>query len=93
MKGVESEMRRKEREVIDYAEIEEIIRSAGCAGLILGGMYPYIVPMNFGYENVNGRRTLFFHCAGEGRKLDLLRRNPDVAFEMDCRHRLLESRK
>lgn len=90
VKGVESEMRRKEREVIDYAEIEEIIRECRVCRLgFSAGMYPYIVPMNFGYENVNGRRILFFHCAGEGRKLDLLRRNPDVAFEMDCRHRLM----
>lgn len=82
-------MRRKDREVTEFAEIEEIIRECRVCRLgFFAGMYPYVVPMNFGYEQEDGRRTLYFHCAGEGRKLELMRQNPNVAFEMDCRHRL-----
>ena len=32
--------------------------------------------------------TLFFHSAGEGHKLDLLRKDNNVAFEMDAAHEL-----
>lgn len=37
---------------------------------------PYVVPLNYGY--VDGR--LFFHCALQGYKLDILRANPRVCF-------------
>lgn len=40
---------------------------------------PYVVPMNFGYED----NTLFFHAAPQGRKLDILRKNNQVCFEFD----------
>jgi nitroimidazol reductase NimA-like FMN-containing flavoprotein (pyridoxamine 5'-phosphate oxidase superfamily) len=40
---------------------------------------PYVVPMNFGL----GENCLYLHCAAEGRKLDILRRNNRVCFEMD----------
>ena len=40
---------------------------------------PYIVPMNFGYKN----GTLYIHSAKEGRKIDLMKKNPNVCFEMD----------
>lgn len=45
--------------------------------------YPYIVPMNFGYENTDGKDVLYMHCALEGKKLDLMKLNPKVGFEMD----------
>ena len=45
--------------------------------------YPYIVPMNFGYENASGKDVLYMHCALEGKKLDLMKINPKVGFEMD----------
>ena len=35
------------------------------------------MPLNFGYD---GKR-IFFHCAVEGRKVDILRRNPRVCVE------------
>lgn len=38
----------------------------------------------------NGSLSLFFHCAREGRKLDILQNRPEVSFEMDGDHVLLE---
>jgi len=52
---------------------------------------PYIVPMNFGYEYINGCLTLYFHCAEEGKKLNIIKENPNACFEMDCSHRLIYS--
>lgn len=43
----------------------------------------YIVPMNFGYEEVDGKRVFYFHSAREGRKIDLVRRGGSVGFELD----------
>ncbi len=73
-------MRRSKQEITDKTEIEEIIRNAVTArlGLNRDGA-PYIVPMNFGYED----GTFFFHCAAEGLKLELLKKDPRVCVEID----------
>ncbi len=41
--------------------------------------HPYIVPLN----HLLVDRTLYFHCALSGRKLDMLRENPKVCYEVD----------
>jgi nitroimidazol reductase NimA-like FMN-containing flavoprotein (pyridoxamine 5'-phosphate oxidase superfamily) len=50
---------------------------------------PYVVPLNFGYAESNGALTLWFHCAKEGRKLDIIRANPEAAFECDVPSELI----
>ena len=84
-------MRRKDREVTNINEKIEIINN--CKVIRLGmkdkeGLY--IVPLNFGYSYLEDKLTLYFHSAKEGRKLDAIVENSDVAFEMDCEHRLIE---
>ena len=44
---------------------------------------PYVVPMNYGYTYENGKLTIWLHCARQGRKLDVMRVNPKVFFEME----------
>lgn len=51
----------------------------------------YIVPLNFGYLYNNGALTLYFHGAKEGRKINAIKNNPNIAFEADCEHKLIES--
>ena len=47
------------------------------------------MPLCFGYTvKDKAHITLFFHSAGEGHKLDLLRKDNHVAFEMDTAHDL-----
>ncbi len=76
-------MRRQDREVSDIAGIREIIgKCKVCHIAMVDEGAPYVVPMNFGYTLEDGMLTLFFHCAKEGRKLDILRRNSAVCFEM-----------
>ena len=85
-------MRRKDREVTDLGAIERII--GGCKVFRLGmidGTRPYVVPMNFGYDLWEGVLALYGHSAVEGRKVEVLRRNPEVCFEMDCGHELVEA--
>lgn len=84
-------MRRIEKECIE--EVEEIIRKAGvCRIAIANDDIPYIVTMNFGYTDIPGRR-LYFHCANEGRKLEMIRKNNYVCFEMDIDHKLSQGEK
>jgi len=78
-------MRRKDREVTDQSVIDEIIHSCSCIRLGLNDNGEvYIVPMNFGYEHDGDSRVFYMHCANEGRKLDIIRENPKVGFELDC---------
>ena len=73
-------MRRSQREITDRAEIDAIIRrSQVCRLGLTDGHEPYVVPLSFGYDG----EALYFHCAKEGRKLDILRRNNRVCFEFD----------
>lgn len=73
-------MHRKEQEITDLKEIEKIIgRALVCRVAINDKKYPYIVPMNFGYEE----NTLYLHSGQEGKKIDLLKQNPYICFEID----------
>lgn len=82
-------MRRSDREITDPAAIDQIIRSCDCCRLGLSTeSAPYIVPLNFGYTRENGIPTFYFHGAAEGRKLELIQRDPRVGFELDTNHAL-----
>lgn len=73
-------MRRKDREITEPAEIEAIIQEAKvCRLAMVDDGQPYVVPLNFGYRD----NTLFFHSASSGRKIDVLKKNGRVCFEMD----------
>jgi nitroimidazol reductase NimA-like FMN-containing flavoprotein (pyridoxamine 5'-phosphate oxidase superfamily) len=81
-------MRRKEREISDIPEIESIMMSSDvCRIAFADANAPYIVTMNFGYCGIDSRR-LYFHCAPEGRKIDMMKKNNFVCFEMDTDHYL-----
>ena len=77
-------MRRKDREITDCGKIMEIVgRCSVCRLGFYDGREVYIVPLSFGYEAVNGKLTLYFHGAKEGRKMDLIRNTAAAGFEMD----------
>ena len=73
-------MRRKEKEITDDQVILEILsKSDVCRlGLVDNGE-AYIVPVSFAYDN----GTMYIHSAPEGRKIELLRRNNLVTFEIE----------
>jgi nitroimidazol reductase NimA-like FMN-containing flavoprotein (pyridoxamine 5'-phosphate oxidase superfamily) len=73
-------MRKKEKEITDKNEITAIITKAKvCRLAMLDGTRPYIVPLSFGYHD----NTLYFHGSLKGKKIDLIRENPNVCFEFD----------
>lgn len=86
-------MRRKDREINDISELESIISRADvCRVAFAVDNIPYIVTMNFGYSG-GSRQKLFFHCANEGRKLDMMRINNHVCFEFDTDHRVYNGKR
>ena len=83
-------MRRKEKEITHRADLESIImRSQVCRLALSEGDQPYLVPLCFGYKD----NALYFHSAREGRKVDILRRNNKVCFELDIDHELVKAEK
>ncbi|MDD6347476.1 MAG: pyridoxamine 5'-phosphate oxidase family protein [Lachnospiraceae bacterium] len=84
-------MRRSDREITDKEEMFDVIRHCDVCRLGLVGEdgLAYIVPLNFAPEFEDGRVRLYFHSALEGLKMDLIKQNPRVSFEMDCDHRLV----
>jgi uncharacterized protein len=70
-------MRRKEQEITDRDEIDAIIRKALVMHIAMAdGDVPYLLPLNFGYDG----SFIYFHSASEGRKIDMIKNNPRVAF-------------
>lgn len=77
-------MRRKEREITEKSEIFDVLARCDTVRIgMQGERFPYVVPVSFGMEVVDGKAIVYFHCAKEGRKLDLLRAHPDVCVEGD----------
>ena len=83
-------MRRSDREVTERSEILRIIEACDALHLaFMDGEYPYVLPMNFGYEDDGEKLTIYFHGAKDGRKLELIKNDPHAAFSMSCAHELL----
>ena len=82
-------MRRKDREITDPEKISEIMaRCHVCRLGLRDGERVYVVPLNFGLLEREGRKFLYFHGAKEGRKADLIRSTGYACFEMDTGYRL-----
>ena len=83
-------MRRKDKEITDIKEIEEIISKSTVCHLALSlDNTPYVVPLSFGYKD----KIIYFHSAKQGKKVDILKANNKVCFEFDIDHELVESEK
>lgn len=62
-------------------EVERLLMDAVVARLALCDEdQPYIVPVNFGFRE----GCIYFHSGNKGTKVEILAKNPKVAFEMDA---------
>ena len=78
-------MRKADREIKDFEEIKELLYECQTIRLAMHDEpYPYIVPLSYGWEERNRQIFIYFHCAKEGKKLDLITKNGNVCFEADC---------
>lgn len=81
-------VRRKDREITDLNRIAEILRSAEAASVAFGGEGPYVIPMNYGFANEDGKFTLYFHGAQEGEKIERIKADPRAAFTAYANNRI-----
>ena len=78
-------MTKRERQVTDPVEIRRILDTAKVLHLGLAvDNEPYVVPMNYGYTEEEGKLVLYLHSALRGKKLDMMGANPNVFFELEC---------
>ena len=71
--------------VTDSEQIKHILDTGKVLHLGLAvNNEPYVVPMNYGYTMEDGKLTVYLHSAVRGKKLDMIRANPRVFFEIDC---------
>ena len=85
-------MRRKDREVLGDENIAKIIEQCTTCHVAMtddaDASLPYVIPLSFGYSLEGGVLELYFHCAHVGKKLDCIRKNPNVAFSMCVENRI-----
>lgn len=81
-------MRRKEREITDRKEIDEVIHIGKVMHLALSdNNLPFLVPVFYAYDGI----SLFFHSAKAGTKIDIIKRNNNVCFEISIDNGIVES--
>ena len=85
-------MRRTDREITDLNKIIEIIKNNQCCRLgFIDQESVYIVPLNYGYL-YNNKHIFYFHGAKVGKKIDLIKQNNHIGFEIDNNHQLVEGK-
>ena len=73
-------MRRAEKEITDKSQIEEVLAGAIVCRLgLCRDNVPYVVPVNFGYKD----NCLYIHTSTQGMKVDIVKVNPKVCFQID----------
>ncbi len=75
------EVRRQNRILDDQARIRELLLNSEYGFLSLGTAengYGYGVPLSYAFDE--DTNNLYFHCAPEGQKLDMLSQNNKVSF-------------
>jgi hypothetical protein len=81
-------MRRKDREITERAEIDAILTSTNVMHLALAdGDVPFLVPVFYAYDGA----SICFHSANAGTKIEILKRNPKVCFEVSTDQGVIES--
>ena len=51
----------------------------------------YVVPTNYGYTYEDGKLTFYSHGAMEGKKWDIVKKNPEICVEIDTGFELVDS--
>jgi nitroimidazol reductase NimA-like FMN-containing flavoprotein (pyridoxamine 5'-phosphate oxidase superfamily) len=73
-------MRKANQEITDKPVLEEILKQAHiCRLAMIDNGIPYILPFNFGYHE----NCIYIHSAPAGKKIDILKVNPLVCFEVE----------
>ncbi|HAT54968.1 MAG TPA: flavin-nucleotide-binding protein [Lactobacillus sp.] len=78
-------MRRSKRAVTDLTKIKTILQQSHIVHTAINtGDFPYVVPTNYGFDmSDDGQLALYIHGAPAGRKVDLLKHDNRIGFEID----------
>lgn len=73
----------KEREVKDLIIIEAMLNEMTIMNMGMNDEdgYPYVLPLNFGFEIDEDKLVLYFHCMKVGKKIELLKKDSRVCLE------------
>jgi nitroimidazol reductase NimA-like FMN-containing flavoprotein (pyridoxamine 5'-phosphate oxidase superfamily) len=81
-------MRRYDKEIKDRGIIDEILNlSRICRLGMVDGDMAYIVPVNYGYYN----NAIYIHSAPNGRKMEIIKRNNKVSFEIEFSEEVIKN--
>jgi Predicted flavin-nucleotide-binding protein len=73
-------MRRNDKEILDQELLEKILHTEPVCRIALSdGGCPYLVPMIFAHQD----NFLFLHSAKEGKKINILKENNRICFEVE----------
>lgn len=71
------EIRRKEKAIRDEHEMQAIMKAVKYVTIAMcSDNEPYLVTLSHGYDSQSN--CIYFHCAQEGKKIDILRENSTV---------------
>lgn len=90
----ERKMRRRDREITEREDFLHILDTCEVIHIAMHDEEDgiYIIPMNYGYIYEGDELTFYIHSGMDGRKLELLEKNPKVGFELDCDHEMIEGK-
>ncbi len=84
------EMRRKQRQITDTAEISEILKTGKVMNLALAdNNIPFTVPVFYAYDGI----AVYFHSAKAGTKIELMKKNSTVCFSVSIDNGYIEDDK
>ena len=73
-------MRHVKQEISDITIIDKILSTSEICRLgFMDNDRPYILPFNYGYKD----NCIYIHCAKEGKKIDLIKKNNYVCIEIE----------
>lgn len=91
-RSTETSMRKFQRQIQNFEDIVKIIDKCDVFRLgLYADDYPYIVPLSFGYEAKENCINVFFHCATQGRKIDLITADNRACAEFDIFNKYVET--
>ncbi len=80
-----NKVRRDDKEVKDPEGLQSILQKCMvCHLALVDEGKPYMVSMNYGFKD----NCIYLHSALEGRKIDVIRQNPEVCFQVYNGNRL-----
>jgi len=76
-------MRRSDREITDRQVIDGILRAGKVMRIALvDGDRPFLLPVFYAFDG----KALYFHSAQSGSKVEIMKKNPNVCFEVSLDH-------